>query len=84
MSSARDRVLHLPVETEEMDDVVSPDRERLLMGGDGTNPKVHIQVNSGRTDLLTRCIGTLKEPLDALRQKSKRGKAVALQHPCRW
>ena len=64
MSSRQDRVLHLRVETEEMYGVFSPDRSRLLTGGDGANPKVHIwDVETG--DCL-RVLNGHKEPVAAL------------------
>src|SRR5260370_17099826 len=64
MSSRRDRVLHLQVETEEMYGVFSPDRSRLLTGGDGANPKVHIwDVETGNC---LRVLNGHKEPVAAL------------------
>ena len=64
MSSRRDRMLHLQVETEEMYGVFSPDRSRLLTGGDGANPKVHIwDVETGNC---LRVLNGHKEPVAAL------------------
>ena len=64
MSGRRDRVLHLQVETEEMYGVFSPDRSRLLTGGDGANPKVHVwDVETGRC---LRVLNGHKEPVAAL------------------
>jgi WD40 repeat protein len=43
MSNTRSsRLFHLSVETQEMYGAFSPDRSRLLTGGDGPKPKVHI------------------------------------------
>ena len=57
-------VFQLPVETEEMCGAFSPDRTRLLTGGDGAVPKVQIwDVKSGN------CLQTFrghKEPVAAL------------------
>src|SRR5437763_443932 len=64
MSGCLDRVLHLPVETEEMYGVFSPDRSRLLTGGDGANPKVHIW--DCETGSLVRMLSGHKEPVAAL------------------
>ncbi len=48
-------VLQLPVETEEMYGAFSPDRTRLLTGGDGAVPKVQIwDVKNGN------CVETLR------------------------
>jgi len=41
-STGRNRTLQLPVQTSEMYGAFSPDRSRLLTGGDGPVPKVHI------------------------------------------
>src|SRR5260370_25303037 len=60
MSSRRDRVLHLQVETEEMYGVFSPDRSRLLTAGDGANPKVHIW--DAETGNCLRAVNGHKEP----------------------
>lgn len=38
----REEIFHLPVDTREMYGTFSPDRTRLMTGGDGTEPKVHI------------------------------------------
>ena len=58
------RALQLPVHTTEMYGAFSPDRSRLLTGGDGADPKVHIwDVETGR------CLHELtghKEPVAAL------------------
>jgi WD40 repeat protein len=55
MNTGPNRVLQLPVETEEMYGTFSPDRSRLLTGGDGADPKVHIwDVESGN------CLQALK------------------------
>ena len=64
MSSRRDRVLHLQVETGEMYGVFSPDRSRLLTAGDGVNPKVQIwDVETGNC---FRVLNGHKEPVAAL------------------
>ena len=61
MTNLEDRVLHLQVETEEMYGVFSPDRSRLLNGGDGPNPKVRIwDVQTGN------CLRVLNEVGDAV------------------
>ena len=41
-ASGGNRALHLPVHTTEMYGAFSPDRSRLLTGGDGPNPKVRL------------------------------------------
>jgi WD40 repeat protein len=43
MNTSKNLILQLPVETEEMYGAFSPDRSRLLSGGDGPVPKVHIR-----------------------------------------
>ena len=64
MDDSRNRVLHLRVETEEMYGVFSPDRSRLLTGGDGANPKVNIwDVETGSC---FRVLNGHKEPVAAL------------------
>jgi len=64
MGGCLERVLHLQVETGEMYGVFSPDRSRLLTGGDGANPKVHIwDVETGNC---LRVLNGHKEPLAAL------------------
>src|SRR5215831_12465298 len=64
MSWRLDRAIHLPVETEEMYGDFSPDRSRLLTGGDGSNPKVHIwDVETGNC---LRVFNGHKEPVAAL------------------
>src|SRR5437899_1864519 len=64
MRSRQNRALHLQVETEEMYAVFSPDRSRLLTGGDGTHPKVHIwDVETGNC---LRVLNGHEEPVAAL------------------
>jgi WD40 repeat protein len=64
MSNRRDRVLHLKVETGEMYGVFSPDRSRLLTGGDGVSSKVQIwDVETGNC---FRALNGHKEPVAAL------------------
>src|SRR5215468_9320784 len=64
MSWQLDRAIHLPVETEEMYGDFSLDRSRLLTGGDGSNPKVHIwDVETGNC---LRVLTGHKEPVAAL------------------
>jgi WD40 repeat protein len=47
--TGRNRALQLPVHTTEMYGAFSPDRSRLLTGGDGADPKVHIwDVETGK------------------------------------
>ena len=42
MKGSLDRVFSLPVATHEMYGLFSPDRSRLLSGGDGANPEIRI------------------------------------------
>ena len=64
MRSRQNRALHLQVETEEMYGVFSPDRSRLLTGGDGAHPKVHIwDVETGNC---LRVLNGHEEPVAAL------------------
>ena len=64
MNGSRNLVFRLPVETEEMYGAFSPNRSRLLTGGDGANPKVHIwDVETGNC---LRVLKGHKEPVAAL------------------
>jgi WD40 repeat protein len=64
MASGGNYALQLPVQTSEMYGAFSPDRSRLLTGGDGPGPKVHIwDIETGN------CLYELaghKEPVAAL------------------
>ena len=64
MNTGRNRTLHLLVETTEMYGVFSPDRSRLLTGGDGAHPKVHIW--DVQTGSCLRTFSGHKEPVAAL------------------
>ena len=64
MSSCLGRVLHLQVQAGEMYGAFSPDRSRLLTGGDGANPK--IQIWDVETGTCLRVLNGHKEPVSAL------------------